>query len=239
MSSTEAPTLSAAPASPPADRKIVPMNGLRGMISKVMQQGWSAPRVALGLDVEMGPAVARAKALSTELGVKISPTHLLLAALAQTLAKHPRMNALVTDKGIEEVHAINLAVAVHTDGGLVAPVIRDAQNKNLATLSTELAELAEKARKGTLGPAGYQRGTFTLSNLATTGIDWVTPVINPPQVAILGVGRTRDAVVVRDSVPAVALMATLTLVFDHRAVDGTPAAQFLRDLGVAIEAAAF
>lgn len=232
MASTEAFTTA------PADRKIVLMNGLRGMISKVMQKGWSAPRVALGLDVEIGPLVARAKALSAELDIKISPTHLLLAALAQTLAKHPRLNALVTDKGIEEIHAINLAIAVHTDAGLVAPVIREAQVKDVATLSKELAELVDKARKGTLGPAGYQRGTFTLSNLATMGIDWVTPVITPPQVAILGVGRTRNAVVVREGAPAVAQMATLTLVFDHRAVDGTPAAKFLRDLGAAVEAAA-
>ena len=223
----------------PSDRKIVPMNGLRGMIAKVMVQGWSAPRVALGMDVEMGPAVARARALSEQHGVKISPTHLLLAALARTLGKHPRLNALVTERGIEEVHAVNLAVAVHTDGGLVAPVIRDAQAKDIPTLSRELAELADKARKGTLGPAGYQRGTFTLSSLATAGIDWMTPVINPPQVAILGVGRTREAVVVRDGAPAVAQMATLTLVFDHRAVDGTPASHFLRELGAAVEAAEF
>lgn len=218
----------------PADRRIVPMNGLRGMISTAMTQGWSAPRVALGLDVDMGAALARAKQLTEASGTKISPTHLLLAALARTLQQHPRMNALVTAKGIEEVHAVNLAVAVHTDGGLVAPVIRDAHGKTIPAMATELADLAERARKGTLPPSGYQRGTFTLSNLATAGIDWLTPVINPPQAGILGVGRTRDAVVVRDGAPAVAKMATLTLVFDHRAIDGTPAAWFLRDLGAAL-----
>lgn len=235
MGTTETPSAPAAP----ADRRIVPLTGLRGMISKVMTQGWGAPRVALGLDVAMGPALARAHVLSAELGVKVSPTHLLLAALARTLQRHPRLNALVTERGIEEVHAINLAVAVHTDGGLVAPVIRDAQAKDITTLVRELADLAERARKGTLPPSAYQRGTFTLSSLATAGIDWMTPVINPPQVAILGVGRTREAVVVREGAPAVAQVATLTLVFDHRAVDGTPAALFLRDLGAAVEAAKF
>jgi pyruvate dehydrogenase E2 component (dihydrolipoamide acetyltransferase) len=221
----------------PADRRIVPMTGLRGMIARAMSQGWEAPRVALGLDVDIGPASAKAKELTQQLGTRISVTHLILAALARTLPQHPRLNALVTARGIEEVHAVNLAVAVNTPEGLVAPVIRDAQAKSIGSLATELADLAERARAGKLPPSAYQKGTFTLSNLGASGIDWLTPVINPPQVAILGVGRTREAVVVRAGAPAVALVATLTLVFDHRAIDGYPAGVFLRDLGADIGSA--
>jgi pyruvate/2-oxoglutarate dehydrogenase complex dihydrolipoamide acyltransferase (E2) component len=222
----------------PADRRIVPMTGLRGMIARTMSQGWDAPRVALGLDVDMGAPIARARELTDRLGARISVTHLILAALGRTLPKHPRLNALVTARGIEEVHGVHIAVAVNTTNGLVAPVVRDVQTKTVAALASELADLAERARTGMLPPAAYQKGTFTLSNLGASGIDWLTPVINPPQVAILGVGRTREAVVVRAGALAVAQVATVTLVFDHRAVDGYPAGLFLRDLGIEIACAA-
>lgn len=221
------------------DRKIVAMSGLRGIIARTMAQAWQAPRVALGLDVDMGPLLDCAKVLSAREGVKVTPTPLMLAALARTLKLHPRMNALVTDRGIEIVHAINLALAVDTPNGLVTPVVRDADQKSAADLASEIADLAQRARAGKLPPGAYQRGTFTLSSLASAGVDWMTPVLNPPQVGILGVGRTREAVVVRNGAPAVARMATLNLVFDHRAVDGYPAALFLRDLGVCLEAAEF
>ncbi|VVQ20704.1 2-oxo acid dehydrogenase subunit E2 [Pseudomonas fluorescens] len=223
----------------PDDRKLVPITGLRGIISRSMTQAWQAPRVALGLELEMGPLLARAKAMSAAEGVKITPTVLLLVALARTLKLHPRLNALFTDKGIEEVHAVNLTVAVHTEKGLLTPVIRDAEQKSAVQLAAELGELASLAREGKLPPTAYQKGTFTLSNLAAAGIDWVTPILNAPQVSILGVGRTREAVVVRDGAPAVAQVATLTLVFDHRAVDGYPASLFLRDLGACLTAAQF
>lgn len=221
----------------PVDRTLVPLTGLRGIISRSMTQAWQAPRVALGLDVPMDALLARAKAISAERGVKVTPTALMLRALALTLKQHPRLNALLTDKGIEEVHAVNLAVAVHTDKGLVTPVIRDADSKDSVQLATELSDMAQAARIGKLAPSAYQKGTFTLSNLAAAGIDWVTPILNPPQVGILGVGQTREAVVVRDGAPAVARVATLNLVFDHRAVDGYPASLFLRDLGACLQAA--
>jgi pyruvate dehydrogenase E2 component (dihydrolipoamide acetyltransferase) len=214
-----------------AGRRVVPMTGLRGVIARTMSKGWEAPRVALGLDVEMTAAIAKAKQLTGELGAKISVTHLILAALARTLRSHPRLNAIVGAQGVEEFSAVNIAVAVNTADGLVAPVIRDTHEKSVGELAAALANLAERARAGGLPPSAYQKGTFTLSNLGASGIDWVTPVINPPQVAILGVGRTRDAVVVRAGTPAVAQVATLTLVFDHRAIDGYPAGLFLRDLG--------
>jgi pyruvate/2-oxoglutarate dehydrogenase complex dihydrolipoamide acyltransferase (E2) component len=223
----------------PDDRRIVGLTGLRGMIARAMTQAWTAPRVALGLDVEMGPLLARARQMTEQSGSKVTATPLLLAAIARTLRAHPRLNALLTDKGIEEIHAINLAVAVNTDKGLVTPVIRDADRKSITELAASLADLAQRARDGKLPPSAYQQGTFTLSNLSAAGIDWVTPILNPPQVGILGVGRTRDAVIARDGVPVVAQMATFNLVFDHRAIDGYPASLFLRDLSACLTAADF
>lgn len=221
------------------DRTLIPLTGLRGIISRSMTQAWQAPRVAMGLELEMDGVLARAKSLSEVEGSKITPTALFLAALARTLKLHPRLNALLVDKNIEEAHAVNLSVAVHTEKGLLTPVIRDAEQKSVGQLAAELNDLASRARTGDLPPAAFQKGTFTLSNLAAGGIDWVTPILNPPQVGILGVGRTRQAVVVRDGAPAVAQVATLTLVFDHRAVDGYPASLFLRDLVACLEAAEF
>lgn len=223
----------------PEDRTLVSMTGLRGIISRSMTQAWQAPRVAMSLDLEMDGVLARAKALSDREGSKITSTVLFLVALARTLKLHPRLNALLVDKSIEEVHAVNLSVAVHTNKGLLTPVIRDAEQKSIGQLAAELNDLASRARAGKLPPSAFQKGTFTLSNLASGGIDWVTPILNPPQVGILGVGRTRQAVVVRDGAPAVAQVATLTLVFDHRAVDGYPASLFLRDLTACLAAAEF
>ncbi|HMO44438.1 MAG TPA: 2-oxo acid dehydrogenase subunit E2 [Rubrivivax sp.] len=223
--------------SPTSDRRIVPLAGLRGIIARAMTRAWEAPRVALGLEVEVDALLARCRALSEASGVKVTPTAGVLAALARTLPTHPRLNALLTDQGIEEVHAVHIAVAVDTPAGLMTPVVRDAEKKTPAAIAAELADLAHRARTGKLPPSAYQRGTFTFSNLGAAGIDWVTPVLNPPQVAILGMGRTREAMVVRDGVPTVARVATITLVFDHRAADGMPASQFLRDLGTCIASA--
>src|SRR5207253_1667114 len=111
--------------------KPVPLTGLRGIISRNMTQAWQAPRVALGLEIEMDGLLAKAKALSEAADIKITPTVLLIAALARVLKIHPRLNALLVDKTVEEVEAVNLAIAVHTDKGLLTPVIRDVGQKSL------------------------------------------------------------------------------------------------------------
>ncbi|MDH4580753.1 2-oxo acid dehydrogenase subunit E2 [Pseudomonas sp. BN415] len=220
------------------DRRIVPLSGLRGIIARAMSRAWQAPQVTLGLEFEVGPLLARVRQLGGQ-GGKVTPTALVLTALARTLPKHPRMNALLTEQGIEEVRDVHLAVAVDTANGLLTPVIRDAHDKGALEIAAELSILAVQARAGKLPPAAYQRGTFTFSNLGGAGIDWVTPVLNPPQVGILGMGRCREAVVVRDGTPVAAQVSTLTLVFDHRAIDGMPASLFLRDLAACLTAADF
>ncbi|WP_218173918.1 2-oxo acid dehydrogenase subunit E2 [Pseudomonas yamanorum] len=222
-----------------SDRRVLPLKGLRGVIARAMSRAWEAPRVAVGVEVEVDALIARAKLLTEQSGIKVTPTALILSALARTLPRHARMNALLTDQGIEEVQGVHLAVAVDTPAGLMTPIIRDAQTKNAAQIAAELTTLAARARDGKLPPSSYQRGTFTFSNLGAAGIDWVTPVLNAPQVGILGMGRARDAVVVRSGKVAVARVSTLTLVFDHRAIDGMPASLFLRELAACVSAADF
>lgn len=238
MSATASLAPAPAPASPAAERHTVPLSGLRGAIARNMTQGWQVPRVAHEVDVDL----ARVDALRAEraaAGEKLSVNAYVLRAVALALRAHPRLNALMREKEVELVDDINLGVAVALDDGLMVPVIRNADAKSVAELADATRRLAEGARAGALTGGAYQRGTFTVSNLGAAGIDRFSPIINPPQVAILGVGRTALRAVVRDGAIVAAPVATLTLVFDHRAVDGQPAALFLGEIARRLEHAEF
>ncbi len=213
-------------------RKLVPLTGLRGAIARNMTQGWQAPRVSMFAEVDMTECERRRTELQASLGSaqKLTVTAFVVRALALTLRGHPRLNALLKDNEVELIDDINLAMAVSVPDGLLAPVIRNADTKTVAEIARETAELAAAARGGNLAPRHLQRGTFTLTNLGMTGIDWFAPIINPPQLGILGVSRTIDKPVVKDGKIVIAPMMGMTLVFDHRAVDGYPAAVFLSDL---------
>ncbi|HJV84071.1 MAG TPA: 2-oxo acid dehydrogenase subunit E2 [Noviherbaspirillum sp.] len=214
------------------ERKRIPLTGLRGAIARNMTQGWQAPRVSMTAEVDMTQCERRRAELQATLGntAKVTLTAYILRALALTLRDHSRMNALLRENEVELVDEINLALAVSVENGLMAPVIRNAEQKSLTALAQESAALAGAARAGSLAPNTLQRGTFTLTNLGMTGIDSFAPIINPPQVGILGVSRTIDKPVVKSGAVVVAPMMGMTLVFDHRAVDGYPAAVFLTEL---------
>ena len=235
-SEARAPEEAAEPAAAPAR---VPLTGLRGAVARGMAAAWQHPRVAVGADVDMTAALAHQRALQDELGdeLRLSPTHLVLRAVALTLREHPRLNARMAEDAVEPVGEINLGLAVSLDEGIVVPVIRDADGKSISELAKEARELAEAAVAGSLPAPAFRDGTFTVSTLGAAGIDWFTPILNAPQVAILGVGRIADRVVARDGAPVVAPVMTLTLVFDHRAVDGQPAALFLAALRDRLERA--
>jgi pyruvate dehydrogenase E2 component (dihydrolipoamide acetyltransferase) len=226
------PTPAPTPAQPaPEAARVVPFTGLRGSIARNLSAAWQAPRVAAGVEVDMSAAQARLRALRAEGGERrITLTALFVRAAALALRAHPQMNALVTEHGVERVPGVHIAIAVSLDAGLVTPVIRDADMKPAASVAHELAELASTARAAGLAPGALQGGTFTVSNLGGTGIDWFTPVLNPPQAGILGVSRVADRPVVRNGSLAVAPCTTLTLVFDHRAIDGEPAGRFLANI---------
>jgi len=214
----------------------VPLKGIRGMIARTLSGAWQAPRVAQGLEVDMTAVQALIAQQREMSGKKVTITHVLARAVVSSLTDHPVMNGTVTDAGIELRSEVKLGVAVNTDYGLVVPVMSGIDAMSYADLVDELRGMAEGARAGTLPASAYQGGTFTISTLGFTGIDWFTPVLNPPQIAILGVGRMVDRVVAIGGEAVVRPMMTLTLVFDHRAVDGVPAGLFLADLARRLEA---
>ncbi len=218
---------------------IVPLKGIRGVIARSLTAAWQAPRVALGLDADMSAVLARVKTERATTGTKISITHAVLRAAALTLQEHPAVNGIVSDQAVEQWTDVNLGVAVNTPVGVVVPVLMQADAFSLDELEQRVGELAGGARAGKLPASAYQRGTFTVSTLGATGIDWFTPVLNPPQIAILGIGRVAERAVVISGQVVARPMMTLTLVFDHRALDGHPAGLFLSALAQRLAAGDF
>ena len=209
---------------------IVPLKGIRGVIARSLTAAWQAPRVAQGLDTDMSAVLARVASERAATGARISITHAVLRATALTLREHPAVNGVVSGEAVERWADVNLGVAVNTPVGVVVPVLMQADAFGLGELEQRVGALADGARAGKLPASAYQRGTFTVSTLGATGIDWFTPVLNPPQIAILGVGRVAERPVVISGQVVARPMMTLTLVFDHRALDGHPAGLFLSAL---------
>ena len=137
------------------------------------------------------------------------------------------MNAWVEDGKITEKGSVNIGIAVAVDNGLIVPTVRDVQNMTLSEIHDESARLIAKTKSGGLKKEDYSGGTFTVSNLGMFGIDEFTAIVNPPQVGILAVGSMTDTPVVRDGQVVVRPMMNLVLTYDHRVIDGAPAAQFL------------
>lgn len=153
-------------------------------------------------------------------------TDFVVAAAADALGGHPRVNSQVTDDAVALLGDIHVGLAVALDDGLLVPVIRHANRLSLDEVAAETKRLAAGARDGTLGYDDYQGATFTVTALGMFGVDAFTPIVNSPNTAILGVGRIRDETVWSDGVPAARPVLTLSLTWDHRAFDGAPAARF-------------
>jgi pyruvate dehydrogenase E2 component (dihydrolipoamide acetyltransferase) len=160
---------------------------------------------------------------------------LLMKLTAVALGEHPTLNATWQEAGLLCQSGIHLGLAVDTEQGLLVPVVRDVQNKSLRQLARESAALIQQAQQQRLSSAQIQGGTFTLTNLGMYGIDHFTPIINLPQVAILGIGRILPKPVIHQGAVAAREMVSLSLTFDHRAVDGGPAARFLNTVRSYIE----
>ena len=219
------------------ERRVVPIAGMRGAIARTMSAAWQVPRVAQAIEVDASRLEAAVQALQQQLGpkCKVTLTAFVLRAVALTLREHPRLNARVLEKEIELMPEVNIGLAVSLDEGLMVPVLRNVDTQSVADIAAESRRLAAGARAGTLSAGSYQHGTFTVTNLGMTGIDSFTPIINVPQVAILGVTRVAKRAVVKDDSIVIAPMMGLHLIFDHRAVDGYPAARFLSDLKTRLE----
>ncbi|MCO6451894.1 MAG: 2-oxo acid dehydrogenase subunit E2 [Caldilineales bacterium] len=226
---------------PPAEvSERVPLKGIRGIIADRMATSvHTTARVTLVMEIDATEFVAareRLKAAVTEhWGFAPGFNDLLAKIVASALRQHPYMNARLTADAIEHLSAINMGMAVDTERGLMVPVIQDADQKGLRQFGLEFRDLAERARSGKILPDELSGGTFTITSLGMFDIDAFTPVINLPEAAILGVGRIMPKAVVRDGEIVARQMWTLSLVFDHRLVDGAPAARFLQTIKRTIE----
>jgi pyruvate dehydrogenase E2 component (dihydrolipoamide acetyltransferase) len=224
---------------------LVPMSGIRRTIADRMSASHrTTARVTLVTEVDATALVEareRIKAsVAEEWGFAPGYNDLLGLIVARALREFSYMNArLSTPDGsiasIERLSTVNLGMAVDTERGLLVPVIRDAGQKDLRTLATEFRALAERARAGKSLPEDLRGGTFTITNLGMYDIDAFTPIINLPEAAILGAGRIQPKPVVRAGEIAIRQMWTLSLAFDHRLVDGAPAARFLQRIKQLVE----
>jgi pyruvate dehydrogenase E2 component (dihydrolipoamide acetyltransferase) len=206
----------------------LPLSSIRALIAERMTA--SHTRTAPVTLTAEGDATALAelrRKLSAD-GVAVSYNDLFLAVLAKALREHPQLNAALDGEAIKLLPQIDLGVAVDTDRGLLVPVVRDVGRKGLAQLAAETAALTERARAGRCTPDELTGSTFTLTNLGMFGIDAFTPLINLPECAILGVGRIKTQPVWAGDHVEPRQMVGLSLTFDHRLVDGGPAARFLQ-----------
>lgn len=213
-----------------------PLSRMRQTIANRLQESSrNAVHVTVSREIDAEPLLQATESAATTLDVDISVFDLVLRAVSATLAEHPTFNATFED----EMHVLyeehNIGIAVDIEAGLVTPVLRHLDSKSLAELATERRRLTERVQEGEYSMRDLRGGTFTVSNLGVFGVDSFTPIINPPEIAILGVNRIReraqrgsDGVVFRNQLP-------VDLSFDHRLVDGADAARFLETFAEHVE----
>ncbi len=240
-----APVPQAAAPAPSGEVELVPLSGMRRTIAERMaSSAHTAAPVTLHMDVDMTEVAALRRQMIAAVEVESAAgrrdiprpsfTDIIVKAVAMALAEFPHVNARWTEPGIEIVKDINVGVAVAlgetSSEGLVVPVIRNTDRLSLAEISRRTASIAERARQRRLSTEEFSGGTFTITNLGMFGVDTFTPIINPPEAAILGVGRIAPRPVVLDEEVAVRSMMGLSLTIDHRVIDGAAGAVFLRRL---------
>jgi len=205
-----------------------PLEGVRAIIAERMAQSASeTARVTLTADVDASALVSLREQLSLD-GFAVSYNDLFLYILGRALREYPSLNASLQGNVLRQWKRIHVGLAVDTNRGLLVPVLRDVDQKGLEDLSRETADLIARARTNKLRPDEFTGGTFTLTNLGMYGIDAFTPIINLPETAILGVGRIKARPFAEGDKVCVRPVAWLSLTFDHRVVDGAPAARFLQ-----------
>ena len=221
--------------------EIVTLSGIRRITAERLSANWGvAPHVSEGIEVDFSRfesyRVEHETDWQEKWGTALGPNDVILAATAQVLKDHPALNSGYIDGAICRYDEVNLGVAIDIDAGLVVPVVRNADKLGIGEIAQTVRELAAKAREHKLSPDEMEGATFSVSNLGGLGIDWFTPVLNPPQCGILGIGRIQrvprysgNEIVARD-------LATLVLTFDHRLIDGAPCARFLSQLRGVLEA---
>jgi pyruvate dehydrogenase E2 component (dihydrolipoamide acetyltransferase) len=216
--------------------KTIPLTGTRQAIAEHMVRSLtiSAQLTAMG-EIDAGELMNIHKKLKKEsesTGKRISYTALIIAALARALRANPMVNASIIDDEIKVWKSINIGAAVPVEGGLIVPVIKDADKKSLVEISENLRELTEKARNRALAGDDVKGGTFTISNVGPLGVGYRfdTDIINQPESAILGVGGITERPAVRDGQIVIRPIMSYSLTYDHRLVDGAMATQFIASL---------
>ncbi len=245
LAAQRAMTEAASPAAPAAENPLpaetrLPVSQVRRLTAERMSAGiHTAAPVTLTSEMDATELVRLRKQLKEDNAQRVpSYVDLLAKITAFALLEHPYMNARFEGESILQSAAVNLSLAVDTERGLLAPVLRDVQAKSLLQIAQESAELIERARTGLIQPDDLHGGTFTITNLGMYEIDAFTPIINLPECAILGIGRVVPKQVVVDVEKehvAIRHMLFLSLTFDHRLVDGAPAARFLQRIKQYVE----
>jgi len=236
----DVPVARVAPASaamPSAPRVGAPGVGTvwRIMAERMTTSWTTAPHFYLVREVDVSRLVSWLDRARKQTGAHITYTDLLIKLVAAALSRHPRVNASWRDDAIAQHTDINIGLAVAIDDGLVVPVIHRADTLGLAEIAARREDAVSRAQAGKLRPGDIQGGGFTISNLGMYGVDAFSAIVNPPQAAILAVGRIADRVVARNGQPAVLPTMMLTLSCDHRALDGARGAQFLGALADLVE----
>ncbi|MEW8971545.1 MAG: dihydrolipoamide acetyltransferase family protein [Mesobacillus sp.] len=234
----EAPKAAAAQAIPegqyPETRE--KMSGIRKAIAKAMVNSkHTAPHVTLMDEVDVAKLVAhrkKFKEVAAEKGIKLTFLPYVVKALTSALREYPALNTSLDDATSEIVHKhyYNIGIAADTEKGLLVPVVKDADRKSVFSISNEINELAGKARDGKLAPDEMKGASCTITNIGSAGGQWFTPVINHPEVAILGIGRIAEKPVVKDGEIVAAPVLALSLSFDHRMIDGATAQHALNHI---------
>ena len=210
-----------------------PMSRIKKLSGPALHRNWvHIPHVTQNDEADITELEAFRKSMADEAqkqGVKLTPLALIMKAVVTALKLHPEFNSSIAPSGDALIlkRYYHIGVAVDTPGGLVVPVIRDVDKKGLLQLAKELGEISVKARDGKLGPADMQGGTFSISSLGGIGGTHFTPIINAPEVAILGVSKSTTKAVWKDGQFVPRLMLPLSLSYDHRAVDGAQGARFI------------
>ena len=214
----------------PRVREVVPLVGIRKTTAERLSfSARTAPHSTITMEVDMTNAVKLHKETA------VSYTDLLIKAVATALRDHPFLNATLENEQIKVFEDINVGFAVATEKGLVVPVVHNAAQKAVNEIAAEVKELVEKARQGKLSKEDLTGGTFTITNLGMYGVDVFIPIINPPETAILGVGRIAEKLTLVDNQVKIKPVMQLSLSYDHRIVDGAPAAQFLQKVKQVLE----
>lgn len=241
------PAVSGAPASPdglilpqvlddrvytPDSYRLEPLDGMRKTVARRLTQSFmQVPHFPLNVDIALDKLLAARKGINDAApeGVKISVNDMLIKASAMALMAEPDCNSSYTDNGIAYHNGAHISVAVAIDGGLITPVIRDAEKKGLAEISAEMKDLASRARERKLKPHEYMGGTFSISNLGMFGIKSFASIINPPEGMIMSVGAgQKQPVVGADGQLTTATMMGVTLTCDHRVIGGAEGARWLQ-----------